>query len=375
MKDEKNVNYPGMFDLLKGITVIGIVLMHIMGIFPAQMQYEGGLAILQRFVFALPDIFSLGNATVPVLLLVCGYGFKAINMKKCIKKQSKQLLRPFLLTGAAIAVVHFICHICIFHYLPDAAKQTGIVALSHLLGLQNGFQIHGVQLYFIGSVWFLLALFEGWILLTAVMNKLPEKSHGALAVCFFVLYCLMIKLTPPWIAYPFCFGNALLCCSNLYWGVQIKKHNWLWVPLPPIAWCLLIPLAVISQFISYLPTASSASTVITLGTFFLETVGAECMAFLLMRIAVRLNCWHNWIFNKLRMIGRYSIWVICAHSIEDRGLRWYLFVEKMQGHELAAFLIMVVVRGCLIFAMCYLFYLFDKNVRRTKRQRRVSAHV
>lgn len=375
MKDERNVNYPGMFDLLKGIVVIGIILTHILDIIPSEALYKGSFSLLKVFVFSLPRIFSLGTATIPILFMVSGYGFKAISLKKCVRKQAKQLLRPYLLTGAAIVAVHFVCHFCAFHYLPGTAKQTGIVALSHLLGIHIGFQFHGVQLCSIGSVWFLLALFGGWVLLTLITNTLPEKCHGILAVCTIILSFLLYKFAAPWVTYMFCFSGIFLGCGNLYWGAQIKKRNWLWVPLSPFVLCLLIVLAVAGHLVLSPSLNIGDSVTLKLVAFLLYIIGAECTAFLMMRVGVRANRWKNWLFDKIRMVGRYSIWVICAHSIECQGLLWYLFVEKMRGHELAAFLIMAVVRGILIFAICYLINLFDKRIRKARKQRKASAPV
>lgn len=375
MEKSRNVNYPGMFDLLKGIVMIGIILTHIKSVIPAGAQYGGELSFLKKAVFALPEILSLGNATIPMLFLISGYGFTSINMKKCLKKQSKQLLRPYLFTGIAVAVVHFVCHFCAFRYLPGAVNQTGVVFLSHILGLQNGFQFRGIQFCCIGSVWFLMALFEGWVLLTAVMNYLPKQSRGVIAVCFFILSGLVFTLAPPWIVYSFCFGSLFLCCCNLYWGALLKLHNWLWVPLPLIAWFLLVPLAVISQLAYFFSPTFSAPPMAQIVFSLIYSVGVECSAFLLMRVAVRLNRCQNWLLDKIRIIGRYSIWVICAHTIESQGLLWYLFVDRMKGHEFAAFLIMIIVRGGLIFALCYLFCQVDRKLRRIRRQRRVAGNL
>lgn len=37
MIEEKRVYYPGMFDLLKGITIIGIIMTHISDLFPDEL--------------------------------------------------------------------------------------------------------------------------------------------------------------------------------------------------------------------------------------------------------------------------------------------------------------------------------------------------
>lgn len=379
MEKSRNVNYPGMFDLLKGIVMIGIILTHINEIIPAGAQYGGELSFLKKAVFALPEILSLGNATIPMLFLISGYGFTSINLKKSVKKQSKQLLRPYLFTGIAVAVVHFVCHFCAFRYLPGASKQTGIVFLSHLLGLRTGIQVHGVQLCSIGSVWFLLALFEGWILLAIVINYLPQKSCGVFAICSIVLYYLIPLVVPPWIAYTFCLNSIFLCVGNLYLGMQLKEHDWLWKPLPQIVWIFLGLPAVgclSAACLSIEPSQfSEMPIVIQMFIGLVYIAGGECTAFLMMRIAVRLNRCQNWLLDKIRIVGRYSIWVICAHTIESQGLLWYLFVDRMKGHEFAAFLIMIVVRGGLIFALCYLFYLVDRKLRRVRRQRRVRGNV
>ena len=90
MEKSRNVNYPGMFDLLKGIVLIGIILIHIRGLIPAEVWYEGELAPLKRAVYIFPETISLGNATMPLLLLISGYGFKAISLKKSVKKETAE---------------------------------------------------------------------------------------------------------------------------------------------------------------------------------------------------------------------------------------------------------------------------------------------
>ena len=154
--------------------------------------------------------------------------------------------------------------------------------------------------------------------------------------------------------------------------MQIKKRNWLWIPLPSFAIFLMVLLAVLGQILPFLQIKSFSMFLFLL---FVYVVASECTAFLLMRVAVRINHWNNWLIQKVRLVGRYSIWILCAHTIESQGLLWYLFVEKMQGHELAAFLIMAVVRGILIFAICYLINLFDKRIRKARKQRKASAPV
>ena len=372
MKEERPAYYPGMFDLLKGIMMIGIILTHISEIIPVGVRNGSDTAFLTKCLFFLPDLLSFGNASMQIFFLVSGFGFAAIPLRKCIRRQSKQLLRPFLLTGAAVVLVHFISHYAAFRYLPGAAYQTGIVAISHLLGLRIGFQFNGVQLCSIGSVWFLMALFEGWILMTVVMNTLPKRIHGFLAVCFLFVSAAIFDFLPAQVYSPLCFYSLFMCAGNLYLGMQIKKRNWLEIPLPPVVIFLMVLIAVVSQFTTNIQTASAVSAWVKL---IINVVGAESTAFLVMRIAVRINRWSNWLVAKVRLVGRYSIWILCAHTIESQGLLWYLFMEKMQGHEIAAFLLMCVFRFGLIFGMCYLFYLFDKKVRRLKRKRRAALRV
>lgn len=372
MIEEKRVYYPGMFDLLKGITIIGIIMTHISDLFPDELLFSGGMSLLKKaFVLSIKTTSS-GNATLPVLFLISGFGFTAIDLKKCVKKQKNQLLKPFLFTGAAAAAVHLVAHYCSFHYFPGAIKQTGILFFSHLLGLQTGFQIGGIQLCSIGSVWFLLALFEGWILMTFVIDYLPNWCHKFLAICFVVLSFLLLVFAPPWISYPFCFSFLFLCAGNLYFGMQIRKNNWLWNPLPSAAWILMVLFAVASNFILYTPVAHPLYSVFA---FCAYCIGSECSAFLLMWIFVRINRWNSWFFDKIRVIGRYSLWILCAHTIESQGLPWYLFVEKWAGHEFAAFLAMIVIRSLLIFGMYRLFCSFNKWKRKNKRRRRASEGV
>ena len=368
LEEEKRGYYPGMFDLLKGVVIFGIIMAHFSGLFPDELLFGNDSSLLRKSIGILLKVPSSG-ATLPVLFLISGFGFTAIGMKKCVKKQTKQLLKPYILTGATVAALHLAVHSCTFHYFPGAARQTGMLILSHLLGLQTGIQIGGIQLCSVGSVWFLLALFEGWVLITFVRNYLPGRFHAFLSVFFIFSSFLLLAVAPPWVNYPFCFSYSLLCAGNLYLGMQMRKHNLLWKRLSPVIWFLIALFAVFANINMNIPAVHPVVLLIALCVY---CIGSECAAFLLMWVFVRINRWNNWLFDKFRMVGRYSLWVLCAHTIESQGLLWYLFAEKWGGHEFDTFLTMALIRSLLIFGICYLIYLWNRRKLWKKKLRRTS---
>lgn len=364
MKKELGRNYPGMFDLLKGVILFSIVLTHTRGLIPDALLFGGEPSFLKSFFYVVVEVLQLRNTAIPALFFISGYSFKPTAMGKCLKKQSRQLLKPYYITGAAVAAVHLICHFCAFRYFPGALRQTGIVALSHLMGLQQGFLMGDIQLCFIGSVWFLLALFEGWLLLNLVMEYLPRKSHGILAILFIFLSYYLIAFAPPAITFTLCFTYIFLCAGCMYVGLWIKENNWLWKPLHPAVWTGIAVLAISGNTILYFPQTAQLPMVIP---FFVVTIGALCGAFFLLWAFVRLNRFHNWFFDKVRVVGRYSFWVLCTHTVEAQGLLWYVVVDRFASWGLLTMTAVLILRGMLIFLMCLGIYQWKKHRRQSRK--------
>ena len=81
------VNSIGMFDMLKGVGMITIVLAHTAELYP--MQISGGLSLTAFFPFIYRE------ALMAAFFIASGYGFRKRSIGKCIQQQLRALLKPY----------------------------------------------------------------------------------------------------------------------------------------------------------------------------------------------------------------------------------------------------------------------------------------
>ena len=166
------VNSIGMFDMLKGMGMITIVLAHTAELYP--MQISGGLSLTAFFPFIYRE------ALMAAFFIASGYGFRKRSIGKCIQQQLRALLKPYCITAVCTSLLHLLCHYMAFHYFPSSVTETLKVAGGFLLGLPHTTTYAGQQFFSTGPMWYLLSLLIGWVLLDAILNIFPEKyTHWA----------------------------------------------------------------------------------------------------------------------------------------------------------------------------------------------------
>lgn len=355
---EKKKYYPGMFDLIKGYAMITIIVEHVRSIFPDDLLIGANPSVPAITAYLFIHLFSFGFAMMPLFFIASGFGFTTTSMKKCIQKQAHILLKPYLLTGVFEIIIHICAHYFAFRYLPGAASSAVQVAVSHLLGISKSITLGGMDLFNIGSVWFLLALFFSWIFFNAITLYVSERYRPWIVLAFVCIGYAVGKI----VVVPFCLTQSFIGIGYLYLGQQIKKQDWLFKKLPVSVWCVTISLALISFLFGQV---SMVHSVWKLGL--IDIAGAGCGAFLLVKATMLLNRYQNPFFDKLRRIGRYSLWIICIHTVESQCLPWYLYVDAFRQHPWPAFLILIVIRFFLIFAMYKVVHYCNKLLIKRKR--------
>ena len=78
-----NSNYIGMFDLTKGMIMIGIILLHCINDYFNVLQYDGSGNLAVQLLLSLLTISRYGS--VPMLFMICGYGIRRQSVKKTLK--------------------------------------------------------------------------------------------------------------------------------------------------------------------------------------------------------------------------------------------------------------------------------------------------
>lgn len=353
-----------MFDLFKGYAMISILLWHTHGAVSIESMLSQNPSIFAKLFFVLEFILSCNYALMPLFFIISGYGFSSSSMKKCIKKQARTLLKPYLLTSLFVTIVFWGSQYVYSGNWLRSIVVTSKVALSYLLGISNDTVFCGIELKFIGSAWFLLTLFFSWIWFNAITRYVRERYQPLVVL---LLVCIGYFAGRDRVI-PFCLPQSFIGVGYMYTGQLIKKHNLLFKKLPTHVWVILVSFTLISLLWGQIVMAYS---IWKLGL--IDIVGAGCFAFLLARANMLLNKYNNTLTDSLRKIGRYSLWIMCVHTVEAQGLFWGLFANHFGNHRYLAFFVIFAIRLCLVFTMCKVVSQISQFL--IKRKRRVRQRI
>ena len=359
-KKVKSLYYPGMFDFIKGIAMISIVMTHARSSLGPEEFITGGNVSVMACFDILNKVLSYGNAAMPLFLLVSGYGFrKTKDNVKCLKKQAKLLLKPFMIVACVTTVLHFVIHYCAFRYLPGSIQATICVGLGYLLGAPTTIYIAGMTICFVGAVWFLLTLFWSWISLNFIFTKVKESYVPWVILAIFIIGRFLCYFP----TIPFCLVQGVLGIPYLYVGWLIKKREWLTKKFPIGIWIIMIALALFSIGFGGLGLADAY-----LKYGHIDLISNGCLAFLVMWIGLRINQFDFPLKNQISTIGRYSLWIMCLHTIEQQALPWYLLYERLTNMEDYWIYIMSLIMKTILIYIGYRFLIWN-NQRKIQKKR------
>lgn len=358
-KEQLNLYYPGMFDFLKGLAMIGIIISHTKGFFPEKIFFLDNGFSMKNIALYINEILSLGNSVIPMFFMVSGFGFRPTTTKKCFRKQIKLLFKPYAITAVAAIILHIFTRYCVTRYWPSTLYDTLHIVMGYFFALSEPFVVHGETCFSVGAVWFLFALFLSWNILNFIIEKVPSTYVPAV-VSVLVLIGWGIG---SFVALPLCICQSLIGTGYLYIGWLIKRKNFLSEHFSYWKWMIIIGISFISQIFG---SFRLSDLLWEYGLF--DIVGAGCLAFIVMWLALRMNQFQIPFKEAICMIGRYSLWIMCIHSIESQSIPWYVFVEKMENYCYIAFFIMLIMKGCFI----YVIYrgLIWYNLQKVKKKRR-----
>ena len=315
------VNSIGMFDMLKGVGMITIVLAHTAELYP--MQISGGLSLTAFFPFIYRE------ALMAAFFIASGYGFRKRSIGKCIQQQLRALLKPYCITAVCTSLLHLLCHYMAFHYFPSSVTETLKVAGGFLLGLPHTTTYAGQQFFSTGPMWYLLSLLIGWVLLDAILNIFPEQYINW-AVLGTMLLGWGICIT--WEA-PFCIGQGMVTVPALYVGYLAKKHKIFEQPLSPRlrGGMIAAALAVAALVLLTKSTDCVSMAEWTLGpvSILLDAVTGLGILSIVIWFQRRVE---NVVTHAIQAIGRRSLFIFCVHTVELTAIPWYLMPQKFAAH-------------------------------------------
>lgn len=302
----------GYFNMARGLGMLIVVAGHTMVLF---MPASDNAPVLFG---GAGSVF--GGGLMAMFFLISGFGFYKRKPKKCLSIQAKLLLWPYCIVAAAILLTKLGLSIV---ERRSFWEHGGELILTHLLGfnVMGGGTVWGVPVDSISILWFLLALFGGWVIYNGISQLKSEKIRWLLVAACTVAGYLLTLVSRVW---PFCLPMALLAVGYLAVGAEIRSRHLLERKLP--VWCyalLCIPILISAAY----GEVDILGCVWKLGL--LDVLSTFCLGFLLLRL-------YAWVTERklsgrlvllLEAVGFNSIWVVCLHAYEKVVFPWYRLGE------------------------------------------------
>ncbi len=327
-------NTLGMFDLLKGLVMITVIMAHTYGFFDFLHPYATYRAFLQdKGVVALVLMMAFelfGDVAMPLLFIVSGYGMRKTKFKKCVKKQYDTLIVPYLITMAVTMVLYLLAYFVLYGGVRKSIKETIKLGIGFLFGMTQEATYFGHTIGICGPVWFMIALFIGIVVFNTLLNYFDGIKLILVSMAVAVVgWVLSLGITIPWAISQGLIAVWFLCC-----GYYVKKKKILTSPIDLktkliMICCVVVPVIIAKFFDDQFNMALNSYSY---GPVLIFVYGI--FGLFVIYLFLHLNRFNGKITGFLRSIGRYSLYLICIHTIElmsGGGIIAYNFVTNWQG--------------------------------------------
>ncbi|WP_026497662.1 acyltransferase family protein [Butyrivibrio sp. WCD2001] len=372
MKNKKFVikNTLGMFDLLKGIVMILVVVSHTAGLIPFLDEYHSIdelVANVNIFVLFLTFAFMIfGQATMPALFIISGYGFRKTTYKKCIVKQYETLIIPYIITVVIATILHFFSYYFLYGGFKISLKQTIQILLGGLFGFPTNRGINDFWLLACGPIWFLAALSIATFIFNFWVNNFSGVKLFLLSLLTTVIGWIISFAGP----LPWSLSQAFIAVSYLWLGYYIKKNKLLVSPIKikhaiGIA-IIVIPYLFYTNFSKFFGMATDEYP---LGP--ISIIANGLLGVLIIKFFLHLNSFDGFICTFIRKIGRQSLYFLCIHSIEMVAIGnylTYLFIyEWWKGDPGLRSIIILAIRIPFAIIATFLFVYIKDNIAKARK--------
>lgn len=350
----RTANSLGMFDLLKGIGMLTIVFAHTGELYP---MGSGSINLLTFFMFAYRE------SLMAAFYIASGYGFRKRSIGKCIDQQVTTLLKPYIYTGIATTVFHFLIHYLCYGSLHNATYETGKVLGGFALGLPHTAEYFGQTFFSCGPMWYLLSLMIAWVLLDLILNIFPE-AYTNWAVLGTMLLGWGICIT--WEA-PFCVGQGMVTVPTLYVGYLAKKHKIFDKPLSRRLKNTLLGCAAAVAVLVLLTQSTDCVSMAQWNfgpvSILLDAGAGLGILSMVLWFQRRVD---NFVTRGIQAIGRRSLYIFCIHTVELTAIPWYLMPQKFAAHPVLGVILQFTLSMGSVLLFCELLLRWkDRRFRRT----------
>lgn len=324
-----------MFDMMKGLAIFIVVLWH---------SYD--------FFFGAPDliwgripIYSVWPALMPVFYIANGYWYKPKDNKVYVKAQAKSLLKPFFFVGIMAAGLAGVKNYILYHSKRSALKGFSCIFLGFVTGSSEDvfFHIAGKEVHLcnLGPTWFIFTLFASGIILNYIMTNDKIKHKTAVIIGLAVIGFAVERVY--WT--PMCISAITEAVLSIYCGYRLKESKLLLLNWDKKMYTKVVGLAIFGYVAAVLVMTFYDPT-----SYFVRVIPGLPEAMLLIRFGLRCEPKHNIVFDGLRKLGRYSMWIYLVHSIEVLAINWHFIsdVSFFSNHHYLGVLAVFGARSCFI---------------------------
>ena len=301
-------NNLGYFNLARGIGIIMILLGHSMVPFLTAPPEGGGLFSGAGSV--------LGGGVMAMFFLISGFGFYTRSPKKCWKTQTRLLLYPYYQVAGMLILARIALTVLRGRNL-WAALADLLLTLPFGVNAENAGALFGQPLKSVTILWFILALFGGWVIYNGISRVKQDRVRKLLLLACMISSWALTLVSKAW---PFCLPMALLAACYLAAGYAIKRKDLLGRKLSVWSWLFLLSVSGVSCAFGMVDIGAG---VWKLGL--VDVAATFCIGFLFLKLYARFMELeiHNRLIHLIERIGNRSIWVVFFHAMEKSLLPWY----------------------------------------------------
>lgn len=299
-------DFIGMFDGIKGILMLIIVLIHHVTFASAVENGDviDGLMWFFRYSVSLIGLFFIcaGYSAVP-----------AKNFKEYVTKQAKVLLTPYFLVMIVCVLLVSVLSVCQGRF---RIQEISTRVLAFLYGSIHPFELFGqIWVAAVVAMWFLPTLFLGNVLQQLFLRISNRKLAQ---VCIWVLVAAAAALPSaeevpvPWFLVQGCTALGFLEIGRL-----LKQYKLLFKK--PNPW-VLVAVTLLWVWLHWKSEANVASNIWKL--WMLDYIGGAAFAVILLQLYLASGLAAARLMEPVAYIGRHSLYFLCIHGTELLVFPW-----------------------------------------------------
>ena len=284
----------------------------------------------------------IGGGIMAMFFMISGFGFYSRSPKRCFATQNKLLLIPYFQVSFLMILARLALTVVKGRPLLPTAWD---LLLTYPIGLnaEHSSALFGEPVKSVTILWFILALYGGWILYNGICRLRNRYVRRTLVLTAITASWLLTLISKAW---PMCLPMALLACGYLAVGHAVKERNLLENKIPLWNWIVLAGIILVSCAFGFVDIGAG---IWGLGIW--DVLSTFCIGFILLRgysYFMHLSLQRP-LIHTLERIGNRSIWILFLHAMEKSILPWYRLNSLLPNAPMVCALLCLVIRSVMIF--------------------------